>query len=78
MHAYVITFFFAVPVIISFSAEQLTSSSAVVKWKASSNSIIDNFTVSYTHLCDGVEGNVVKVIFVLLLMYDTFRRECVH
>ena len=77
MHVYAFKFF-AVPVIISFSAEQLTSSSAVVKWKASSNSIIDNFTVSYTHLCDGVEGNVVKVIFVLLLIYNTFRRECAH
>ena len=64
--------------IISFSAEQLTSSSAVVKWKVSSNSIIDNFTVSYTHLCDGVEGNVVKVNFVPLLIYNTFRRECAH
>ena len=75
---FIFVYFFAVPVIITFSAEQLTSSSAVVKWKASSNSIIDNFTVSYTHLCDGVEGNVVKINFVLLLMYMNFRRDCTH
>ena len=61
MHS-VYVYFFAVPVIIFFSAEQVTSSSVVVKWKASSNSIIDNFIVSYTHLCDGVEGNVVRLI----------------
>ena len=78
MHS-VYVYFFAVPVIISFSAEQVTSSSVVVKWKGSSNSIIDNFIVLYTHLCDdGVEGNVVKVISVLLLMYNTFSSECGH
>ena len=43
----------------SFNAQPLTPTSAMVSWDIS-NSIIDNYTVSYTRLCD----SFVKTFFI--------------
>ena len=43
----------------SFNAQPLTPTSAMVSWDIS-NSIVDNYTVSYTRLCD----SFVKTFFI--------------
>ena len=47
-----------VPSLAAVTAQTLTSRSVMVSWKVSNYSIIDNFTVSYTRLCDNIKGTV--------------------
>ena len=50
-------FFLTVPLITSLNVQPLTPTSVIVSWD-SSNSLVDNYTVSYTRLCDNIKGTV--------------------
>ena len=40
-----------------FNVQPLTPTSAMVSWNTS-NSLVNNYTVSYTHLCDNTKGTL--------------------
>ena len=46
-----------VPLINLLNVQPLTPTSAMVSWNTS-NSLVDNYTVSYTHLCDKTKGTL--------------------
>ena len=50
-------FFLTVPLITSLNVQPLTLTSVMVSWN-SSNSLVDNYTISYTGLCDNINGTV--------------------
>ena len=50
-------FFLIVPLITSLNVQPLTPTSAMVSWDTS-NSLVDNYTVSYTRLCDNIKGTI--------------------
>ena len=51
-------FSLTVPLITSLNVKPLTPTSVMVSWD-SSNSLVDNYTVSYTRLCDNIKGTVI-------------------
>ena len=53
-------FFLTVPLITSLNVQPLTPTSVMVSWDTS-NSLVDNYTVSYTRLCD----NVIWTLFIV-------------
>ena len=53
-------FFPTVPLITLFNVQPLTSTSVMASWDTS-NSLVDNYTVSYTHLCD----NIKRTLFIV-------------
>ena len=50
-------FFLTVPLITSLNVQTLTPTSVMVSWD-SSNSLVNNYTVSYTRLCDNIKGTL--------------------
>ena len=50
-------FFLTVPLITSLNVQPLTPTSVMVSWDTS-NSLVDNYTVSYTRLCDNIKGTL--------------------
>ena len=51
-------FFLTVPLITSLNVQPLTPTSVIVSWDTS-NRLVDNYTVSYTRLCDNIKGTVI-------------------
>ena len=52
-------FFLTVPLITSLNVQPLTPTSVIVSWD-SSNSLVDNYTISYTRLCE----NTKRTLFI--------------
>ena len=57
LHVTSCMFFPTVPLITSLNVQPLTPTSVMVSWD-SSNSLVDNYIVSYTGSCDNIKGTV--------------------
>ena len=60
--SYLLIFVYIVPLILSLDIQKVNTTSILVSWETVNTSIVDNYTVTVTRLCDNVMWSPVNVI----------------